>query len=237
MNRKNLVAGVVLGVLALGGAARAESIVVNGSMNIEAGQIGVLNRQGPSLSGLALRAVHRSVHRSGINTDGMITILAAETGAGLSLFTLVDDNTVGGGFALPDSMIGMTSTLDGDADMYVNDAWSDVRQRSISGGASDVSGTFAWDSDRRGDAFAWGGLDAGEAGDFEFTHMLGDGLVGDRAFQFLTWTGRGWEVEERSGFVDGAYGFSFAVVPLPPAVALGLIGLGLVAVRRRAGLT
>jgi hypothetical protein len=233
MNLKTLMAFCVLATLSLGSAAQAESIVVNGSMNMEAGHIDILQRQPPSLGSPALRSIHRSVHRSGINTDGMITVLAAETAAGLSLFTLIDDDTRGSGFGSLDSMVGMTTELAGEANMYVNDVWSDIGSRQSDGSRSAASGVFTWNSERRGDGFAWAGLDEGEEGTFEFTHMLGDGLTTDRAFQFLTWTERGWEVMERGSFVDGVYGFSFAVVPLPPAVALGLVGLGIVAVRRR----
>ena len=68
--------------------------------------------------------------RSGINTDGVVTMVLADTGSGLSFMALVDDNTANAGASgIPDATLGMVSAVNSNASFYVNDPSSDIMFR------------------------------------------------------------------------------------------------------------
>jgi len=214
----------------IGGAVRMKSKAIDG----------VFDAASPNFSNAALDAVHADLHASGINTDGVVTFLAADTDDGLSFMALVDDNTQGTGEADFDSQLSMVSSAPDTASHYINDRNQDIGLFFGSGnGTKSAAGEFTWDSDRYGDAFAWAALDTGDFASFNFFRGGSEfdsfpGLAGDDTFQFVSWNGESWEIVATSEFSGaGQFAFSFTVIPLPAPVLMGAAGLGLVAWRRR----
>jgi hypothetical protein len=202
------------------------------------------------LSGPELRSIHESLNAAGIATDGVVTFLLAETDAGLSLFALVDNNIISGAGAI-DAILGMTSTTVASAGYVMNDLGTDLPGYSNDGSTQTIFGDYFWHPDGGADGMAWTDLQFGDTGTFDFTAYMGEeqeggpaggsedgttfaGLSASDTFQFISWNGATWDSVMTGSFDEGgAFGFAFAIVPLPPAVALGLAGIGLVAIARR----
>jgi hypothetical protein len=216
-----------------------------GSINLTTGDDSFVLQSGP-LTGMFggpadadfsnddMNSVHQMLHSAGISTDGLITLMLADTADGLGFVALLDDptQTASG----PDrTYLDMESMATDTTNYWINDSWQDVSNRSASGGNMYLDGTFEW-LDRRGaDAFAWTNLTHDDEVTFSFDLMDGNGFPGEDAFQFLTWGDNGWEIVELAGFDGhGNFAFAFTVVPLPAPVLMGLMGLtGVAAMRRR----
>jgi hypothetical protein len=231
-------AGAVVACLCLAGAAHASSITISGTggpMTLRAGNFSTLFQGADphKFSAADLQSVHNTLHADGVTTDGFVTFLLADTSEGLSFLSLIDDNTVPGSTG-HGNLLGMSTTGPSSANYFINDVAGDNLTVSEPPGSTSVFGDFAWDNNG-GDAFAWTGLGEGDSCDFSFSEMSGDALAGVDTFQFVTWNGQAWEVVDHASFTgDGQFAFSFAVVPLPAPVLMGLVGLaGVIAVRRR----
>ena len=201
------------------------------------------------LSGPELRSMHESLNAAGIQTDGVVTFMLAETDAGLALFTLVDNNAVVGAGAI-DAILGMSSTTVATAGYVMNDLGVDLPNYSNNGTTQTVSGDYFWHPDGGADGMAWTNLQLGDTGTFDFTAYMGGqedgpaggggsastfaGLDSSETFQFITWNGDTWATIMNGSFSEGGlFSFAFAIVPLPPAVAMGLAGLGVLALARK----
>ena len=172
-----------------------------------------------------------------IASDDKVTFLAAAvTGANgpeLAFLTLVDGEY--GRFTAFDSSLAFESRVSRDLDAWVNDRNERITVATdpTDGDAFEyrAAGTFRWDRDGKGDAFAWSGLEAGDSGDVTLRDDVSlAGGLGE--YQFLTWTGRTWAKVAGGTFGDG-FNVQFAVVPLPLAAWIGLAGLAGVGVARR----
>ena len=176
--------------------------------------------------------VHDSLHSSGVATDGMITFVLLNTEAGLTFAALIDDpNAAGAGGT---STIYLTTTAPSSAEWYLNDYPSDFDASFDPYGVTEtVAGSYTWFHNSNGDAFAWTGLETGDAVSFNWTLGNAPGLA-NLPFQFVTWNGEGWDVLATEGWTpDCQFAFSFTVVPLPAALLMGAAGLGGVAALRR----
>ena len=227
-----------IATLAAGGAAHAGTIQVDTfgeTLYLNSGPVtNLFGGTQHSFAASLLQDVHHDLHQSGINTDGVITVLLADTDSGLSLMALFDDNTS----PLPSrsySSIDMSSTAPTTSRYYVNDM-NDPMVMAMGTGFQTANAAFQW-RDNRGDAFAWTNLHAGDELTFGFDSVEGEALSDDFAFQFVNWTGQGWEIVGTGEFFQGEddkqYFFAASVVPLPAPVLLGLAGLGVVAFARR----
>lgn len=205
----------------------------------------ISNPESHFLSGPELRELHTSLNAAGISTDGVVTFILAQTDAGLSMFALVDNNAISGAGAI-DAMLGMSSTTVASAGLVMNDLGTDLTGYSNGGSTQTVFGDYFWHPDGGADGMAWTGLQYGDTGTFDFTAYMGDGgetaannttfagLNASDTFQFITWTGSTWDSVMSGSFDDGgSFSFAFAIVPLPPALMLGIAGIGAVTVVRR----
>lgn len=191
----------------------------------------------------SLAAVHASVSTSGIDTNGRITILAADTGHGLALMALIDQQSVEGVSSL--GHVRMDTVANGTSFAYMNDESSGVTVTPNGPSSRTASGTFEWNSQGGGDGFAWAGLVTGNTMTFRFNRIDGVslGLNDPATFQFLTWEGTTWTAidvpVELLSFTDtNDFGFAAAVfVPAPSLfVVAGMSALGCLRIsRRRAG--
>lgn len=231
-------ATVITASLLLSSTVHAGSIVIDGlggPVTMNSTTIpGVFDNSSPVFTSAALNAAHSSLHASGISTAGVVTFLLADTDHGLSFMALVDDNTaeVVEGSPLV-SQLGMSTTAPATAGHWVNDHNQDITALiNPFNLTKTAAGVFSWEQGS-GDAFAWSNLNVGDGVTFNFTSFNAPSLVSTDTFQFVSWTGSGWEVVGLGSFSDqGQFAFSFTVVPIPAAVGMGLAGLlGIGAVR------
>ena len=194
---------------------------------------GVLQGSSPYFSTEDLAAIHLELNNWGVITDGKVTLLPVNTIAGLTLFTLMDQE-LGGGDTGIDASIGIVSTASSSLQLYINDAtqddWSLVQPPF---GSQSMGATFVWGSAGSGDGFGWAGMSQGDALSYHFTSV--DGAIGldAEAFQFVSWEDEGWSVLGTDGFkLDGTQVFTGSVIPAPPA-ALFVAALVLNRRRRR----
>jgi hypothetical protein len=232
-NVRFLRGGGRLAVSAHAGTALIE-VDGGGSFVLQSSTIaGVFGAGAPTFTNAALNEVHGSLHDSGISTNGCVTVMLAETDHGLSLMTLVDDNTPTG-WSFVDSWLGVVSHAEDAGALFVNDVNHDIQFQIDAGGQQTAAGTFVWDSDYHGDAMAWAGLNEGDSGDFCFTDFGCPEFSGD-AFQFVSWNGNDWEVVATGDFNwMSKFSFEYAIIPVPEALGLGLAGFaGFVTLRRK----
>lgn len=232
----------LFGAVGITAATQAASIEVDGlggSITMNSGAIsGVFGSGGGSheFDNDELTTFHNTLHGDGISTDNMVTFLLADTTAGLSFVVLFDDitQTLSGSDI---TRIGMSSTSPSHTGFEINDIGLDPWTESDPFGVDrTVSAEMSWLTARGADGFATTGLLEGDGGTFNFTDMEGDAFAGDSPFQFVSWdaaTGKWMQVAQGDWSGDGQFAFSFAVVPLPAPILLGLAGLAGVAVMRR----
>ncbi len=208
---------------------------VNGSFNLEAGQIsGILDGDDNSFSMNDLDILAQVLQNDSIETEGRLSFLLASTDSGMSfigLFGGVPMNTPSG--SLPDQFIGISATTGSDTDWFAGgDSGSDVDWYDMGNNTQLVTALLAWDEGQTSAGFAWGDVTSAQNGttnlyDVDFTEYAPDPI------QFISYGDDGWSVAEQAAFsVLGQYAFSHQFVPAPGAIALlALAGLG--ACRRR----
>ena len=228
----------LLGCLGLAATAHAESVLIDvqgGPITLHSGNLTSIfaSSSAHDFTSSDLSDVHSALQADGVNTDGLVTFLLADTADGLGFFALMDDFNQGGG-ACTYSSIGFSSTGPLSADYWINSLANDDINVSTFGPTITAGGTFQWD-DNRGDAFAWTELQGGDGVTFNFSELEGEALLAQEAFQFVTWNGDAWEVINVAGWSqEGQFAFSFiTLVPLPAPLMLGLAGLAGVAIIRR----
>ncbi len=209
---------------------------VNGSFNLEAGQIsGILDGDDNSFSMNDLDILAQVLQNDGIETEGRLSFLLASTDSGMSfigLFGGVPMNTPSG--SLPDQFIGISATTGSDTDWFASgDSGSDVDWYDMGNNTQLVTALLAWDEGQTSAGFAWGDVTSAQNGttnlyDVDFTEYAPDPI------QFISYGDDGWSVAEQAAFsVLGQYAFSHQFVPAPGAIALlALAGLGACRKRR-----
>jgi hypothetical protein len=212
-----------------------------GSITLNSGTLNNVFGNNPTkFTWQALKKAHNQLNNAGISTEGMVTIVLADTDAGLSLLALVDDENGPPGNG-KDTTLSVNADAPSDSMVFVN-SLADEADISDDGSSMNVDMDFFWDSEKRGDAVAWAGLGQGDEGDFSFEVVAGEdgtfqGLNESNTFQFVSFGANGWEVVANGSFLEGVFGFDFAfsgsVVPIPPAALLGFAGLAGVALLRR----
>ncbi|MBC8202585.1 MAG: hypothetical protein H8E91_02035 [Planctomycetes bacterium] len=228
-----LVTSLALSQLALGDYVSIDT--VDGSFNLEAGQIGgILGGSDTSFTMSELDILAQVLQNDGIETEGRLSFLLASTDSGMSfigLFGGVPINTPSG--SVPDQFIGISATTGSDTNWFASgDTGSDVDWYDMGNNTQLVTALLAWDDDQTSAGFAWGDVTAAQNGttnlyDVDFTEYAPDPI------QFITYGDDGWSVAEQAAFsVLGQYAFSHQFVPAPGAIAL-LALAGLSAGRRR----
>jgi hypothetical protein len=185
-----------------------------------------------------MASVHAVLNDAGIATDGYVTLLLANTQAGLTFASLIDSNNgdLGAGPGLADSTLAMASTAPISLDYYVNAEGGDLTDwTDLGNGLQKFEALFGWDDLDEGDGFAWGSLAMGDSVSFHFTDVNAQGLDPDAPFQFVSYQGGDWSVVASGDFTPAhQFVFSFQVLPAPGALCLlGIAGLGARSRRRR----
>ena len=230
-------------VLMLGSSANAGSLTIDGltgsPFSLESRTMAKLVSTGGLITDSKLAKLHAKLNDDGIKTNGKVTFLVTQSNlGGLSLLTLIDKQKVNPSGAPSTSSLFIETSATGDVGM-IQGSDADLGSPVIQGSTTGVDGSFQWNSNGTGDAFAWSELTHGDGGSFQFNANLDDpstfpGLKELKTFQFVTWSAGAWQVMKVGTFSDGVFSFSFAVAPLPPAALLGVIGLaGVIVTRRR----
>lgn len=230
------------GAFGLSPGTQAASIEVDGlggGLTVSSGELsGLFGSDGGDheFTNNELTTIHNALHGDGISTDNMVTFMLADTAAGLSFVVLFDDITQ----TAPGSdvtRVGMSSTAPSTTDFEINDITLDPWTESDPFGVDrTVDAEMGWLTSRGADGFATTGLTEGDGVSFNFTDIEGEAFAGDSPFQFVSWdaaAGKWVTVAQGDWTGDGQFAFTFAVVPLPAPVLLGLAGLAGVAVMRR----
>jgi hypothetical protein len=188
----------------------------------------------------SLASVHNALNDAGIDTDGKVTFVPADTSRGLALLVLIDREVA----APPPAATGhLQMASSGSSSLtYINNLAGTVNMSTAPDGSRMASANFVWNANGGGDAFAWANLQNGDNVAFRFLRPEGGtGLLDSSTFQFVTWGPSGWQLvaipNPDSLFdADGEYDFSGRVVPLPSVVSMGALPLlaGLAIRRRRA---
>lgn len=242
----------VAAIAALAGLAGASPIVINeaavggGTYKLNPGNLTptVFSAPSPTLTNGALGYIHGVLAGSGINTNDIVTILAAWTDDGLGLFALLDEQS--GAFTANNARMDLVAVAKDESNNgitgWVNDDGGELVQTSSSNPFAQTftfNTTFQWDSNGTGDAFALSQLDLYDNGSLVFNPLPGTGLTGvSRGFQYVSFNNGQWVVVGTGQFNNVAQGgtstsLDWRVIPLPHAGAMSLAGLALVGARRR----
>jgi len=252
MMTKTLLTFALAGGLASVASAGSINISdIGGGIVLDSGPMtpGVFGNGQPNWTTASLMSANASLAASGINTNGKITIVAADTTHGMALMALVDQQTASEGENSP-GHVGMVSVGHGANLAYLNAAGGSVVVSPNGPGSRTASGEFDWNSNGAGNGFAWANLAHGNAITFRFNRIADAalGLDDPRTFQFVDWNGSGWSLipvspELLSFSATDDYGFSATVetveggthgIPLPTGAAMaGASLLGLSVIRRR----
>ena len=234
-------------ILALGATTCAEAgsvaIDAGGKFTIQAGDLSssVFGGSDAAWSTASLASTHAALRRSGIETNGKVTIAAANTSHGLSLLVLVDEALANASSPVYGNL-GMISSASGANISHVADASKNAKVQPITGASFAADVTYKWNANGSGEGFAWTGLEGGDALSFRFQRSnLNLGLEATSTFQFVSWNGSAWEIARGSqNSFDGRHQFGFSadviqtvVVPTPTALALGGVPLALLGMTRR----
>ena len=224
--------------LMIGAAALGAIIEITPTLELRTGSVeGILNDSMDQFGDDALSLIQSSLANADVDTDGRVTVLGLDTDQGISVVFLVDSSEMLDGVG--DSSLSFQTTAPIGRMAWTNDQPDEINDfYHDTSGNQTAYGTFSWNSITGGDAFAWTDLEFGdeinslfamaEAGDATFP-----GLDSTDTFQFVSWNDEGgWFVAENAEFTSaGLYGFSAQVIPAPGAIAL--LGLAIIARRRR----
>ena len=190
-------------------------------------------------SSASLSSVHASINASGIDTNGKITFLAADTDQGLAMMVLVDQQMLLEGVSASGSVY-MDSVASGSSTAFIKDSGG-VSVTANGPNSRTASGAFGWNSNQGGSGFAWAGLSNGDSMTFRFNRIVATqlGLDDPNTFQFVTWVNSGWQtIVVPAGSLSftqtNDFGFAASVVPSPAGLAVaGFALLAPACVRRR----
>lgn len=229
--------------LVIGAHASAGTISitpVGGGITLNSGDLTstVFGSSKPAWGPGSLASVHTALNAAGIDTEGKVTFVPADTDHGLSLLVLIDREVAP---PPPASTGHLQMASSGSAGLtYINNIAGTVGMSSGPNGSHVANANFVWNANGGGDAFAWANLQDGDTMSFRFLRPSGgSGLLDASTFQFVTWGPTGWQTVQLSNsdaiFDDsGSYGFGGRVVPLPSAFAMGALPLmAAAAIRRR----
>ena len=208
-------------------------------VNIASGEFAdILKSPGTMFSAADMEEVDTTLQAQGLTTSGRISIMLAETGAGLSLITLMDgvDTPTPPG---EETRVGMTSFVP------ITSTW----QYNIdAGGTFDsfpvgdqvvLSGAFLWDSGVNNEVFAISSLADLDIGTIVLNSILPGGLTPNQTIQILTSDAGNWSVAATFDFEANKDNktlmqyFDFEITGIPAPATLGMIALAGLARRRR----
>lgn len=229
MKTQTLLAGAAVAALTAG--ASAAFVIVDdlgGPVQMNAIDLpGALGGEPGDFTDGDLNAVHVALNNGGISTDGYVTFVLAETDAGLTFFTLVDQPTTPLAGTL-DSEILMSTTGPDTLSAWFNADGDDQTNLVGFDGSQTAQAVWTWDGADEGRGFAWGGLVNGDSVSMFFRDRGAPALgPGEQpAFQFVSMVDGELEQVATADFtINSQYSFSFFTIPGPGAMALlGLAG-------------
>jgi len=208
-------------------------------INLTSGEFSdILTSPGTGFSTADMNEVNSVLQNDGIQTEGRISIMLAQTGAGLSILTMFD------GVETIDPP-GTPTVVTAQAVVPLSATW----QYNIdAGGTFDVlpagnelllSGAFNWNSGVDSEAMAVSNLDAGQEGSFFLNQIVQGGLINE-SIQFLTMEAGVWTQAELLEFIPDENGgpdfeyITFDITSIPSPAGFMLLGLaGSISNRRR----
>ena len=241
MKIQTLLAGAATAALTAG--ASAAFVVVDdlgGPVKMNAVDLpDILDGQAPDFSDNELSGVHTVLNANGIATDGYVTFLLANTDAGLSFLSLVDNpDPIGAGNGGLTSEMLISTTGPDTLSAWFNADGDDQTSDIGFGDSRTAQAIWTWDGDDEGRGFAWSNLQNGDTVSMFFRDRGTPALGGDQhpVFQFISYEdGEFQQVATAEFTIADQYVFSFFTIPGPGAVALlcGAAGLAGTSRRRR----
>jgi hypothetical protein len=232
---------LAISAVVIGAHASAGTISISplgGGITLNSGDMSsaVFGSTKPAWGPGSLASVHSALNAAGIDTEGKVTFVPADTDHGLSLMVLIDREVAP---PPPASTGHLQMASSGSVGLtYINNIAGTVGMSTGQNGSRVASANFVWNANGGGDAFAWANLHDGDTMSFRFLRPSGGTGLLD-TFQFVTWGSTGWELVQLSNSESlfdtaGSYSFGGRVVPLPSAFAMGALPLMAAgAVRRR----
>ncbi len=217
---------VMLGVPALAGTITISPM--GGGISLNSGNLAstVFGSTKPAWGIGSLASVHTTLNAAGIDTDGKITFVAADTDHGLALLVLVDQEA-GVATGATTGRVQMTSTVAGPGVQYINTIASPVTITGT-GGVQTAKANFQWNGNGGGDAFAWANLQSGDGVSFQFVRdNRSQALLSSSTFQFVTWNGNGWtraSLPSNQALFDDSGNYDFGGSDRRPPPVSGRVG-------------
>ncbi|MCH2133002.1 MAG: hypothetical protein MK116_04545 [Phycisphaerales bacterium] len=208
-------------------------------INIAAGNFsGILSDGGTTFSTEDMTLVDQSIQASGLATQGFITLLLAETSAGLSLITLMD------GITDPSppgakTMTAATSFVPETATWQYNVDAGGTFDSFPLGDQTVLSGAFQWQSGIESEAFAISNLAFEDIGSITYNEILPGGLSPNNTIQILTSDGGTWSIANQFDFDPADAGgpdfqyFDFEITAIPTPGVLAMLAVAGLSGRRR----
>tara|TARA_Y100000589_G_scaffold291748_1_gene295441 strand:+ start:152 stop:943 length:792 start_codon:yes stop_codon:yes gene_type:complete len=208
-------------------------------VNIASGEFAeILNSPGKVFSAEDMAHVDSTLQAQGLTTSGHISIMLAETGAGLSLITLMDgvDTPTPPG---EETRVGMTSFVPTTSTWQYNiDAGGTFDSFPI-GDQVVLSGAFLWDSGVNNEVFAISNLADLDVGTLVLNSILSGGLTPNQTIQILTSNAGNWSVAATFDFEATKDNktlmqyFDFEITAIPAPATLCMLALAGTGRRRR----
>ena len=209
-------------------------------VNIASGEFAeILKSPGSVFSAQDMAHVDSTLQAQGLTTAGHISIMLAETGAGLSLITLMDgvDTPTPPG---EETRVGMTSFVPTTSTWQYNiDAGGTFDSFPV-GDQVVLSGAFLWDSGVNSEVFAISNLADLDVGTLILNSILPGGLTPNQTIQILTSDAGIWSVAATFDFEATKDNktlmqyFDFEITAIPTPATLSMLALaGLIRRRRR----
>jgi hypothetical protein len=207
-------------------------------ITIAAGEFAdILNDGGTSFSAADMMQLDQALQADGIQTQGHISILLAQTSEGLSLITLLDGVQILDPPGTP-TIVTTTSFVPTTATWQYNvDAGGSVDSFPL-GDQVVLNGAFLWQSGIESEAMAISNLLLDDIGSLALNQLLAGGLDPNGTIQLLTSQGGTWMVADSFDFEPADAGgpdfqyFDFEIT-IPAPTVLAVFGLAAVTRRRR----
>ena len=197
----------------------------------------LLDSGGQIFSAEDMAELDDTLQSSGVQTSNRISILLAETGAGLSLITLFDGVSEGGSgdqaTVTASSFIPTTATWQYNVDNGGSFSSFPLGDQTV------LNGAFVWNSGIETAAFSISNLQTDDTGAISLAEIIPGSLDPTQTIQLLTSSGGVWSVAESFDFLTNPDGspdfeyFTFEIGPVPAPAALALLGLAGIRTRRR----
>jgi len=228
-----------VGLLATCGVALATDMTMQiggGDITIASGGLPGLFASADAITQADLETLNDDLIANGVETEGFLNIMLAETARGLSLISMFDGDDGWQGDLPPLSLLGVQAIWSGQSDTsIVNLDAGGSWQVGTSGPDHMIgSGAFQWEQGQSWEAMALTELVAGQTTQLTLID-LGLWPLNEVLVQLVTFGGDQWSVAQTVSFPDEGNSLVLdGVVEIPAPAALSLLAIaGVVTGRRR----